>query len=97
MFNRKKKEKVTITAIEILETATEKKSGVGRAIVGGTMFGAAGAIVGAATAKQKAKTTFQVTYSDGTVNFLEFENGSAMYKIYMEQMRQIKEKELSNG
>lgn len=37
------------------KTITKTKGGVGRAIVGGALFGGAGAIVGATTAKQETK------------------------------------------
>lgn len=36
---------------------TKTKGGIGRAVVGGVLFGGVGAIVGASTAKQETKTT----------------------------------------
>ena len=41
----------------IAETKTKGGSGVGRAVVGGALFGPAGALVGATTKKKKATTT----------------------------------------
>lgn len=37
------------------KTVTRKKGGVGRAVVGGVLFGGVGAVVGAATAKEETK------------------------------------------
>ena len=37
------------------KTVTKTKGGVGRAVVGGALFGAAGAVVGASTARQETK------------------------------------------
>ena len=37
------------------KTITKTKGGVGRAVVGGALYGVAGAIVGASTAKQETK------------------------------------------
>ena len=39
------------------ETITKTKGGLGRAVVGGALFGTAGAVVGASTAKTETKTT----------------------------------------
>lgn len=39
------------------KVVTKTKGGIRRALVGGVMFGAAGAIVGASTAKTETKTT----------------------------------------
>lgn len=39
------------------ETITKTKGGLGRAIVGGALFGGVGAVVGASTAKTETKTT----------------------------------------
>lgn len=39
------------------KTITKSKGGIGRAVVGGAVFGLAGAVVGAATAKTETKTT----------------------------------------
>lgn len=39
------------------KTVTKTKGGVTRAVVGGALFGVAGAVVGASTAKQETKTT----------------------------------------
>lgn len=39
------------------KTITKRKGGIGRAVVGGALFGGVGAIVGASTAKTETKTT----------------------------------------
>ena len=62
--------------------------GVGRAIVGGALFGSTGAIVGAATRKQKYAQTqytmFKVWYPDGHTEIEQVEHGTAKYKKYLE-------------
>lgn len=48
-----------ITAVgSVSEEIIKEKSGVGRAIAGGLLFGGAGAVVGAVTAKDKKKTIY---------------------------------------
>lgn len=48
-----------ITSVErITEETLKQKSGLGRAVVGGALFGPAGAVVGAVTKKDKKQTTF---------------------------------------
>lgn len=48
-----------ITAIgNVTEEIIKENSGTGRAIVGGLLFGGAGAVVGAVTAKDKKKTIY---------------------------------------
>lgn len=39
------------------KTVTKKKGSLGRAVVGGALFGVAGAVIGAGTAKQETKST----------------------------------------
>lgn len=48
------------------KTITKTKGGIGRAIVGGALFGSIGAVVGASTAKQETKTT-------GGINILKID------------------------
>lgn len=54
------------------KTITKTKGGVGRAIVGGALFGVTGAIVGASTAKQETKEVggVPILYVDLTINGL---------------------------
>ncbi len=56
-----------------VKTVSKKKGGIGRAVVGGALFGGAGAIVGAATAKTETKTTggLPILYLDLTINGLK--------------------------
>lgn len=55
------------------KTITKSKGGVGRAVVGGAVFGLAGAVVGAATAKTETKTTdgIQILYVELNLNGLK--------------------------
>lgn len=52
---------------------TKTKGGLGRAVVGGAVFGVAGAIVGASTAKQETKTVggIPLLYIDLAINGLK--------------------------
>lgn len=52
------------------KTITKTKGGIGRAVVGGALFGTAGAIVGAATAKQETKEVggVPILYVDLSIN-----------------------------
>lgn len=54
------------------KTITKTKGGIGRAVVGGTLFGATGAIVGATTAKQQTKEVggVPILYVDLAINGL---------------------------
>lgn len=60
----------------------EQQSKIGRAIVGGLLFGNAGAIIGAMTAgeKQKIKTLYIINYEGeaGTKAIVLHDNGSNM-------------------
>lgn len=57
----------TPVSAKIVGTSTERKTGsaVGRALVGDAIGGLGGAMIGAATAKNKGMTKFLVTYADG--------------------------------
>lgn len=52
------------------KTITKTKGGIGRAVVGGALFGTAGAIVGATTAKQETKEVggVPILYVDLSIN-----------------------------
>lgn len=65
-------------------------SAVGRAIVGGTVFGGLGAFIGALTAKEKVtekhSTTFLVTLDDGSTYYKTVDNNSRWYHVYMTKL-----------
>ncbi|WP_459129200.1 hypothetical protein [Guggenheimella bovis] len=65
-------------------------SAVGRAVIGGALFGDIGAIVGASTAKRKVKehhtTTFMVYYDNGMTQHKTVENGSKLYEKFMAKL-----------
>ena len=50
------------------ETITKTKGGLGRAVVGGALFGGVGAVVGASTAKTETKTTGGMPFLYITLN-----------------------------
>lgn len=55
------------------KTITKTKGGVGRAVVGGALFGVTGAVVGASTAKQETKQVggIPILYVDLNINGLK--------------------------
>lgn len=67
-------------------------SAVGRAVVGGALFGGVGAVVGASTAKnkitEKHSTTFLVYFTDGTQRAITVDNGSKQYNMYISKLSQ---------
>lgn len=83
---------VIVDSSHIATTRANTGSAVGRAMVGGALFGPAGAVVGAGTAKRKVreshKTTFLVYFKDGTQRGIEVENGSKQYKMFMSKLSQ---------
>lgn len=79
---------LAISKITKCETITEEKikekSGVGRAIAGGLMFGTAGAVVGAVTAKDKKKKEYFkcITYiSDNEEKAIVMKDGGDLHSI----------------
>jgi len=63
---KKRKEDDRRAVSAVLITTNSKKSGVGRAVVGGALFGPVGAVAGAVTGSSKAtKATFSVKYASG--------------------------------
>lgn len=67
---------------------------IGRAIVGGVVAGPAGTIIGAGTGKKKttyttaqhSSTTFLVYYKDGSQSIKTVDEGSDMYKLYLNKL-----------
>lgn len=86
--------RTTIVATKLLgEAAAEYKKSVGDMVVRGavgSIFGTAGAVIGAATAKDKNVNKnvrrFLVKYLDGHIEEKEATIGSLQYKIYMEHL-----------
>lgn len=72
-----------IVKVDVLGEESKAASGVGRAVVGGLLFGGAGAVVGALTAKDKQYTSFKVTYSNGKQEVVKFKKGSFTYNNLM--------------
>lgn len=93
MFGRGKKEKKleenTVVRCTIWKTETQHKSGAGRAVVGGLLFGTVGAIAGSASKRDKEYTTFCVEYKNGKVDFPRVETGGIQYYLYIGMMQQL--------
>lgn len=72
----------------IVHTATKKDNAntMTRGVVGGWLFGTAGAVVGTATGKENEFTTFLIIYSDGSRETKEVQNGSAEYNLYIQHL-----------
>lgn len=77
------------------KTKTSTGSAIGRGLVGGALFGPAGAIIGGATAKKKTTSTTQATndvtflvfYEDGTTIEDKAIKGSTKYNFYMSKLK----------
>lgn len=92
-----------ITNFELLEDGKSIASGgVGRALVGGALFGGVGAIVGGSTGKKKSSnvcTSYKIkitlnNFSDPTcyINFIsggEFKKSSSIYKLFVDNAQQV--------
>lgn len=67
---------------------TSTSSAIGRAIIGDWVAGPAGAMAGAATAKEKdrSETTFIVYYKDGSSEVKTVRNGTDAYKLYLSRL-----------
>ena len=94
------KSEYKIIKIEIWNKETKHKSGAGRAIVGGMIAGGAGAIVGAATKKDKELVTFKVTYKNGHVKFVDTIAGDVAYNFWITAMQRLEDgglKPMSKG
>lgn len=70
----------------IVSTTAKKDNAVTRGVVGGLLFGVAGAVVGATTGHEKVYTTFLVIYTDGSRESVEVENGSKLYDLYLQHL-----------
>lgn len=81
--------KDNIIKVEIWNRETKHASGVGRAVAGGIIAGGVGAVVCAATKKDKSIVTFKVTYESGNIQFCDAKVGSAMFKAMIEAMQRL--------
>lgn len=81
-----------ISAGNVNITETKEQSKMGRAVVGGLLFGGAGAIVGALTAKEKEKlkTLYVINYisNDEEKSIVLKENGNLNYSKFQQQLQQ---------
>ena len=65
---------------------------IGRTLIGDSIAGPMGAIIGAASSEPKVtvweehETIFMVTYTDGTQKLDKVKNGSDIYRLYMEKL-----------
>lgn len=73
--------KKRIIRIEIIDQTTKTNSNFGKALVGGALFGAVGAIAGAASKNTKSFITFLEWYDDGTQRTVKMEEGTATCNI----------------
>lgn len=82
----KQRKRETIKKVIIISNNSEKSTGsaAGRAIVGGALFGLAGLVVGASTAKNKNYITFLVEYEDSHRETYNVEINSPLYKKLIE-------------
>lgn len=81
-------------------TEIEQQSAIGRALIGGFLFGNAGAIVGAMTAgeKKKLKTLYIINYiSDGETKTIVLQsNGNTNYFKFQEKLNSYLPKQEKN-
>lgn len=59
---------------------------IGKAILGGILFGGAGAIVGGSLGREIRTTTFLLVFEDGTKEKREVENNSELYDRYIQYL-----------
>lgn len=76
----------TVAEYTIIDSDERTKIGSGlvRSAVGGAMFGVAGAMVGAASAKKKKSYIVDVRFHDGTHSTLEMDNN--FFKLFLGSM-----------
>ena len=81
----KRSNSTTVIRTRIIGQDTKKSAGssVARGVVGGTLFGVAGAVGGAMSGKNKQSIIFYVTYKDGHSETKTVPIDSAEYKKYM--------------
>jgi len=89
-------ERERVVKTQIVDSASNATSkvntgdAVGRALVGGALFGGLGAAVGAVTAqrdiKENRKVTFLVYYKDGYKNLRTVDYDSELYHLFMSRL-----------
>lgn len=79
---------------------TKKQSAVGRAFAGGLLFGGAGAVVGAMTAKEKKKLELYYIIRYKTENeekeILLRENGNLNFRSFQKELKQLNPQIMQN-
>lgn len=68
--------KSTVESYELLTSESEqsKKGSLSKGVVGGAVFGIAGAIAGGTSSKTKAKYTVSIVFTDGTKALCELDS-----------------------
>lgn len=90
LFNQK------IVSVEIVNNSTETKksasSSLVRGAIGGALFGGAGLLAGSLSGKNKSidKTTFLITYDDGTSMTRTVKNNGIEFNMYMQLINKNK-------
>lgn len=82
----KQKKKMELVKIEEAYEETKRSGGLGRAAVGGALFGGAGAIVGAVTAKESTYKTYKYHYDNGVVLTKRVKVGSLEHKTVLNEI-----------
>lgn len=72
-----------IEKVELIREDCIEKSGVGRAFVGGLLFGPIGAVVAAQTKKDDKIVVFKVTYDKGNPQIVKTKKDTHVYRKYM--------------
>ena len=72
-----------------VSTETKKSAGsaLARGIVGGTIAGPVGMLVGVVSGNNNAKTTFTVVYKDGSRSVVTVDNNSKEFELYAEHLK----------
>lgn len=82
-LEREKLNNIKKTVIVETHTSKDKSEVTDRGVTGALLFGAAGAVVGTASAGEKTITTFLIVYNDDNRETRTVENGSELYNHYI--------------
>ena len=78
-----------IVHVELVNQYTSGKSNVGKAVAGGLLFGAVGAVIGASSNNSKTNVTFRVTYDNGKIDYVHCVAGDFIYCQYVNIMENL--------
>lgn len=78
-----------IVHVELVNQYSSGKSNVGKAVAGGLLFGAVGAVIGASSNNTKTNVTFRVTYDNGKINYVHCVAGDFIYSQYINIMENL--------